>query len=236
MPLDDPGAVFNVGSGRQGHCARSWPPPAEVFDVAAEPDWGSMPQRAWDTTVWIPDPCGAAQVFGWRATTSLHEGLRRLGAWLREHPELVARYRAAGTRLPRRFRRPPPPGNGASRTEVHRSGQERQPAEGQSLTARSSPNWPEGAPIQIDLEAGWPGTRLGTLGARIGSSPTRGEHEQRRAASWLTGWPQRGRSHAGFSAARLTGSQLKLRLLPLTAGPSSPNGGWNCPRVRNDPG
>ena len=54
-----------------------------------------MPGRAWDTTVWVADPSAAAQVLGWRATTGLCEGLRRLHAWLREHPELAARYRAA---------------------------------------------------------------------------------------------------------------------------------------------
>ncbi len=95
VPLDDPGAVFNVGSGRQSTLREVVTAAREVFDVAAEPDWGSMPQRAWDTTVWVADPRAAAQVLGWRATTSLHEGLRRLGAWLREHPELAARYRAA---------------------------------------------------------------------------------------------------------------------------------------------
>ena len=95
MPLDDPGAVFNVGSGRQSTLREVVTAAREVFDVAVDPDWGSMPQRAWDTTIWVADPRAADQVLGWRATTSLHEGLRRLGAWLREHPELAARYRAA---------------------------------------------------------------------------------------------------------------------------------------------
>jgi UDP-glucose 4-epimerase len=96
VPLDDPGAVFNVGSGRQATLREVVAAAREVFDVGAEPDWGSMPQRAWDTTVWVADPSAAAQVLGWRATTSLDKGLRRLGAWLREHPELAARYRPAG--------------------------------------------------------------------------------------------------------------------------------------------
>ena len=95
MPLDDPGAVFNVGSGRQVTLREVVAAAREVFDVAAEPEWGSMPGRAWDTTAWVADPSAAARVLGWRATTGLCEGLRRLHAWLREHPELAARYRAA---------------------------------------------------------------------------------------------------------------------------------------------
>jgi UDP-glucose 4-epimerase len=95
VPLDDPGAVFNIGSGHQTTLREVVAVARRVFDVAAEPEWGSMSERAWDTAVWVADPHAAARVLGWRATTGLHEGLRQLQVWLREHPALAARYGAA---------------------------------------------------------------------------------------------------------------------------------------------
>jgi nucleoside-diphosphate-sugar epimerase len=91
----EPGAIFNVGSGRQTTLR-------EVVDVAraelgieAEPEWGSEPQRSWDATVWVGDPSRAQRELGWSAEDSLEAGFGRLAGWLRENPELWERYEIA---------------------------------------------------------------------------------------------------------------------------------------------
>ena len=77
-----PGAVYNVASGRQTTIRDVVETVRATFGVEAEPDWGSMPERAWDTTSWVGDPAKIERELGWRAETDLAEGLRRTAAWI----------------------------------------------------------------------------------------------------------------------------------------------------------
>ncbi len=76
------GGVYNVGSGRQltlrelVECAR------RVMAISAQPDWGSYPQRIWDTNVWYASTKRTELELGWSATTSIEDGLRRTIATL----------------------------------------------------------------------------------------------------------------------------------------------------------
>jgi dolichol-phosphate mannosyltransferase len=88
-----PGAVFNIASGIQTTLGELVNTVARVFNVGAEPSWGSMEQRAWDTSVWVGDPRLAETELDWRASTALEDGLKSVAAWFDEHPELEARYR-----------------------------------------------------------------------------------------------------------------------------------------------
>lgn len=89
------GAVYNLGSGRQTTLRELVEAARRVFNVAREPAWGGFPARAWDTDVWVADPRRIAAGLGWRARTSIEDGLAATGAWLRERPEIAARYRDA---------------------------------------------------------------------------------------------------------------------------------------------
>ena len=75
------GSVFNVATGRQTRLAELVDIARSVHGVAAEPAWGSMPARSWDTDVWFGDPAAIATVLGWRASTPLELGYRRLACW-----------------------------------------------------------------------------------------------------------------------------------------------------------
>ncbi len=89
-----PGAVLNVGSGRQTTLRQVVEVARRVLAIEQEPDWGSMTARSWDTSVWVSDPRRIESELGWRATTSLDRGLRELADWLRDTPER-ARYAVA---------------------------------------------------------------------------------------------------------------------------------------------
>jgi nucleoside-diphosphate-sugar epimerase len=89
------GAVYNLGSGRQTTLRELVETAREVFGVVREPDWGAFPARDWDTDVWVADPRRIERELGWRARMPIVGGLAAMGEWLRERPQIAARYRDA---------------------------------------------------------------------------------------------------------------------------------------------
>jgi UDP-glucose 4-epimerase len=87
-----PGATLNIGSGVQTRLEELVEVARGALGVAAEPQWGTMGQRGWDTNVWVSDPHAALELLDWRAATGLADGLARTAAWLRERPRLWERY------------------------------------------------------------------------------------------------------------------------------------------------
>lgn len=94
-PLADPGAIFNICSGRQTTLREVVAAAREVLNVAAEPSWRSMTSRAWDTGTWVGDPEHTRRELGWTATTSLDAGLSKFRAWFENEPGMREHYRAA---------------------------------------------------------------------------------------------------------------------------------------------
>jgi nucleoside-diphosphate-sugar epimerase len=86
------GSVFNVASGTQTTIRDIVSTARRVFAVSAAPEWGSMPDRAWDTGTWVGRPERIRRALGWTPTVSLEEGLRRMGTWLEGNRELRQRY------------------------------------------------------------------------------------------------------------------------------------------------
>jgi dolichol-phosphate mannosyltransferase len=99
-PGQERGAVYNVGSGVQTTLREIVEAARTVIGIAAEPAWGSMPNRRWDTSVWVSDPRAIASALGWKATTSVEEGLRRTVAWMKERPERREWYASASAAGP----------------------------------------------------------------------------------------------------------------------------------------
>lgn len=90
--LPDSGAVLNVASGTQTTLEALVATARRVLHVQAEPAWGSMPARSWDTSIWVGDPGLAEQLLGWKVSTSLADGLKRMASWFENHPEVISRY------------------------------------------------------------------------------------------------------------------------------------------------
>jgi UDP-glucose 4-epimerase len=87
-----PGAVLNIGSGKQTRLDELVEIAREALEIEARPQWGTMDQRKWDASIWVSDPRAAFEHLSWKATTSLSEGLRRTSTWLHAHPEHWDRY------------------------------------------------------------------------------------------------------------------------------------------------
>lgn len=86
------GGVFNIGSGRQTTLREVVEVARAQLGIAAEPEWGTEPQRSWDAAVWVSDPRKANEELGWEAEDDLATGFARLVEWLRESRSHWDRY------------------------------------------------------------------------------------------------------------------------------------------------
>jgi dolichol-phosphate mannosyltransferase len=87
------GAVYNVGTGVQTSLRRVVEVARQTLSVGNEPQWGTMPDRHWDTRVWVSDPRKIRNELGWEPRTGFEEGFRRFVDWLQQHPAILALYR-----------------------------------------------------------------------------------------------------------------------------------------------
>jgi UDP-glucose 4-epimerase len=78
-----PGRVYNVGSGRQTTVEEVVRVVRSLLELDMEPEWGSMPDRRWDTETWVANPLRIRAELGWEARIGLEEGLARTLEWLR---------------------------------------------------------------------------------------------------------------------------------------------------------
>ena len=86
------GGVYNVGSGLQTSLCQLVDLARRIMAIRAEPIWGSMSNRDWDTSIWEADARRIRSDLGWCPEISLEVGLRGMIAWFRENPDLLAFY------------------------------------------------------------------------------------------------------------------------------------------------
>ena len=79
------GAVYNLGTGEQTTLRDVTEIARGVFGIKGEPQWGTMPARKWDTSVWRADNHKILSELGWRPRHSVEEGFLRMVAWQRSH-------------------------------------------------------------------------------------------------------------------------------------------------------
>jgi dolichol-phosphate mannosyltransferase len=79
---DNAGGVYNVASGSQTTIREIVETARSLFGVEAEPDWGSMPERGWDTTTWVGDPTLIRRELGWHPEVDITDGLSRMAEWI----------------------------------------------------------------------------------------------------------------------------------------------------------
>jgi UDP-glucose 4-epimerase len=91
-PGDDPGAIYNVGTGTQTSLRAIVDLARRTLGIGVEPVWGSMPNRAWETSVWIADARKLRSELGWRPARPIEEGFRRTVEWLRSDRTLLRYY------------------------------------------------------------------------------------------------------------------------------------------------
>ena len=79
-----PGAIFNTGTGVQTTIRDAVEVARRVFGLEVEPNWGTMPRRAWDTRTWVADNRRIREALGWEPTILFEDGFRQMAAWTGE--------------------------------------------------------------------------------------------------------------------------------------------------------
>jgi UDP-glucose 4-epimerase len=91
-PGQEPGAVYNVGTGRQTTLSEVVDLVRAEMGIAAEPVWGTMAPRTWDTDVWVADIARINAQLRWEPRYALPEGFRLLIGWLADCGDIRDRY------------------------------------------------------------------------------------------------------------------------------------------------
>ena len=85
----DPGAVYNVGTEVQTSLRDVVRLARQTLDIADEPQWGSMPNRRWDTSTWVADSGKIRAALGWQPHHTFAQGFCRTVDWFRENLSIL---------------------------------------------------------------------------------------------------------------------------------------------------
>jgi len=99
----NPGHSFNIATGKRTTIREIATSAGRLCGVKTEPVWGSMPNRRWDLREWYGDPSRANAELGWKAETTLEEGLQKTLDWMKSHASVPAHDTAMRVHAPTRL-------------------------------------------------------------------------------------------------------------------------------------
>ncbi len=73
----------------------------ELFNIKEIPKWNSMPDRSWDQKVWYGNPTKTLNEIGWKAETTLIEGLKKTFNWQEKisYNDLINKSKGASKKI-----------------------------------------------------------------------------------------------------------------------------------------
>lgn len=89
----EPGAVYNVGTGVQTTIREAVDVTRRLLNISSEPQWSSMQDRIWDTDTWCSDRRLVREKLGWTPQHSFEQGLAKMIEWFRSEPAVMEAYR-----------------------------------------------------------------------------------------------------------------------------------------------
>lgn len=75
------GKSYNICTGQKTTLEQLVDLERKEFNISAEPVWGNMQNRNWDLKDWYGNPANTNKELGWKAKTSLKDGLRATYDW-----------------------------------------------------------------------------------------------------------------------------------------------------------
>ena len=92
-PGQEIGAVYNVGTGIQTSLGELVASARRILTITAEPIWGSMANRQWDSATWVADSRAIQRALGWQPRYDIESGVGAMAAWFRDDPSRLVFYR-----------------------------------------------------------------------------------------------------------------------------------------------
>jgi len=89
------GSIYNVGTGRQTSLLEVVETAKRVMNIKAEPQWGSMDNRSWDTNVWVSNNLQIQKQLGWRPKFNFEQGFQQMIDWFRKNKDMQTFYQTA---------------------------------------------------------------------------------------------------------------------------------------------
>jgi len=87
--IQEPGAIYNIGSGVQTFLREVVHVARQELGIVVEPEWGTMPQRIWDTNTWVADIQKSSDELGWRPQFTFQQGFRKMVQWFSDNTEFL---------------------------------------------------------------------------------------------------------------------------------------------------
>lgn len=75
------GSIYNVGTGIQTSLKEVVDVARRVMKIEAQPEWGSMANRQWDTNVWVANISKIQTALGWQASYNFEQGFSLMVDW-----------------------------------------------------------------------------------------------------------------------------------------------------------
>lgn len=88
----EPGEIYNVGTGVQTTLREVVRVAREEFGIADEPVWNTMQNRLWDTAIWVCDNSHIKAELGWTPKLDFCTGFRQTINWVMENPQILEFY------------------------------------------------------------------------------------------------------------------------------------------------
>jgi len=84
--------IYNVGSGVQTSIRTAVDVSRKIFKIKSAPQWGSLPNRIWDTNVWVADNRKIKKALCWKPKTDFARGFAQTVRWYKENSQFWGRY------------------------------------------------------------------------------------------------------------------------------------------------
>jgi nucleoside-diphosphate-sugar epimerase len=89
------GAIYNVGTGVQTTIREVVTVARQLMKITAEPEWGSMPDRQWDTNAWVSNNAKLRNELRWEPRNTFEQGFRLMVDWFQQDPTMEGFYQRA---------------------------------------------------------------------------------------------------------------------------------------------
>lgn len=89
------GAVYNVGTGVQTSVRQVVALARQLLGIQAEPVWGSLPDRSWDSSIWVADNGKIRAELGWNPRYTFEAGFREMVNCFLADPAVRSYYQDA---------------------------------------------------------------------------------------------------------------------------------------------